>query len=111
MRRLSQVAEVIKQELAPLIQNELPVEFGLVTLTDVEVQDDLKQAKIYVSCFEGDFDKLLKVLEKNRSKFQKNLNRRLKMKYTPKIQFIPDKGFQNVCRVEDLLDKIQKRKA
>lgn len=111
MRRIEQVAKALKKELAPRVEELLGQKYGIVTLTDVKVQSDLKEAHVYVSCLDSKMEKkILQVLEKSAKDFQHFLGRRLQMRYTPKIIFRVDKGYENVDKVERLLSKIDKKK-
>ena len=48
--RNQRVAGFIKQELATLIQRAFPLnDYGMITVTEVDVSPDLKNAKIYVT--------------------------------------------------------------
>ena len=47
--RNRRVAQLIKEELAILIQKRFPIsQYGLVTLTSVDVSPDLKNSKVYI---------------------------------------------------------------
>lgn len=110
MRRVQQVAAVLKKELAPLTQEVLDKQFGIATLVNVSVQPDLKEAKVYVSCLDAAFEKkVLKKLNDHAKSFQHALGRRLRMKFTPKLTFLSDQGLENVAKVEELLEKIQEK--
>lgn len=110
MRRVQQVAAVLKKELAPQICRELDENLGLVTVTDVEVQADLKEAKVYIGCFPKTQEKeVFKILEAKTRDFQHFLGQRLRMKFTPKLIFVPDTGLENVRRVEQTLLELKKK--
>ena len=48
--RNQRVAQFIKKELAVLIQREFPLnEFGMITLSNVDLSPDLKNATIYIT--------------------------------------------------------------
>lgn len=111
MRRVQQVAAVLKKELALLADKAIDKNFGIVTLTGVDVQPDLKEAKAYVSCFEQNSEKeVLKILNAKANEFQHIMGRRLRMKFTPRIKFLLDRGIENVDKVERLFEEIDKKK-
>lgn len=104
------MAALLKKELAPLIEENLDKNLGIVTLTDVELQPDFKEAKVYISCFEDlNEKKVLRSLEEKAKEFQHILGRRLRMKFTPKITFVIDSGLENVGKVEKLLEEINRK--
>lgn len=105
------MAKLLKRELAPLIDEAIPEDLGMVTLTDVEVQRDFKEAKVYISCFNQSRENdVLKVLDGKLKDFQKILGSRLEMRYTSKISFHLDHSLKNVDKVEHLLNVIKNKK-
>ncbi len=49
-KRLERVNQLIREEISRVLQRELKdPRLGFVTVTDVEVTKDLRQAKVYVS--------------------------------------------------------------
>ena len=51
VKRASRVSEEVREVLASLIGEVKDPEVGFVTITDVAVSDDLRQAKVYVSVY------------------------------------------------------------
>lgn len=108
-RRTDRVAELVQQEVAKLIQENLDPKQGIVTITSAQVTPDLRWADIWVSIYQEESQTLLDELKKKRSVIQTNLDRRLrKMKYVPRIRFKLDQTAQNIDRMEKLLKKIKK---
>ena len=49
-KRLDRVNQLIKEEVSTLLQRELKdPRLGFVTVTEVEISKDLRQAKVFVS--------------------------------------------------------------
>lgn len=106
-RRIQKVAELLKQQLALMIIEVLPEELGIVTLTEIIVSKDIKNAQIFISCLESSSEaKVIKILVKKAKEFQHILGRKLQMRYTPKLEFKVDKGLGKVNRVEEILENI-----
>ncbi|HLB95317.1 MAG TPA: 30S ribosome-binding factor RbfA [Patescibacteria group bacterium] len=110
MRRFEQVAEVIKNELASILKEELAEHLGIVTITGVKIQNDFKAARVYVSHLGENDRELLQALERKKTFIQHALNSRLMLRYTPKISFFRDTGLENSLKVESLLQKIKKKR-
>ena len=109
MRRVQQVAAFLQKKLALLVDETLDKDLGIVSITYVDVQPDLKSARVYISCLNRNSEKkVLKKLEDNAKEFQHILGRHLKTKFTPKITFLADRGVENVAKIEQLLEKIKK---
>ncbi|MGA2666939.1 MAG: 30S ribosome-binding factor RbfA [Patescibacteria group bacterium] len=109
-RRVEKVSELLRQQLSEQIRLNLPEELGIITVTAVDVNDDLKEANVYISCLnEASQKPVLNILFKKTQKFQQMLGKNLSMKFTPKLHFKIDKGLQKVNRIEELLDEIEKQ--
>ncbi len=107
--RIERVNELIKRELSRIILRE--VDFSrdvLITITRVETSFDLNQSKVYISVIpQCQISKVLRILKRMIYNFQQKLNKRLKMKLTPKIKFIEEKETSKAARIEELLEKIK----
>lgn len=110
MRRLERVSAQLQKEVAIFIKELIPEERGLITVTAVEVQPDLKEAVAYISCFEKENQKqILRELDEVSPQIRRLLGTRLKMRYTPKLTFKIDESIENTSRVEELLSEIKKK--
>lgn len=79
-----------------------------VTVSEVRVSPDLKNATAYVITLGGkDMDIILPALNDSAFYFQKEINRSSKLKFTPRINFRYDDSFDEAQRIEALLDKVQ----
>lgn len=80
---------------------------GGVTVTEVRPSPDLKQATAYVISLGGaDMDKILPALNHNAPAFQKDINSKANLKFTPKIHFKLDSSFENVQKLDEILSNI-----
>ncbi|MCA0909509.1 30S ribosome-binding factor RbfA [Qipengyuania gaetbuli] len=76
-----------------------------IAVTEVRMTPDLRNAKAYVKPLLGqDEDKVLKALRTNTAFFQKEVAKRLGLKFAPKLSFQPDESFDEADRIERLLD-------
>lgn len=79
-----------------------------VTVTEVRPTPDLKQATAYVISLGGlDMDKILPALNNNAAVFQKDINAKANLKFTPKIRFKFDSSYDNVQKLDALLSNIK----
>jgi phosphoesterase RecJ-like protein len=80
-----------------------------VTITDVEVSPDLRNARAYYVVTAGDQDKQTvdRSLTKAASFMQGKLGRSLKLKYTPKLNFVFDGSFDAADRIDRLVGEVQ----
>lgn len=110
MFRIEKVNSLIQQELGKIILREVDVFPGtLLTITRVECSTSLFQAKVYVSVVPEDkFDDVLSLLKRHIYDLQQILNKKLKMRPIPKIEFLKETKTKEAGRIEELLYKIGK---
>lgn len=110
--RVLSVNQLIKRELNNILLRELDFSKDtLITLTRVETSSNLIQSKVYVSVMpEKNHEKVLVFLNKEIFNIQQSLNKRLRMRPTPKIIFVKEKEVQKAEKVEEILERITKNK-
>lgn len=108
-RRHERVAEEIRHEVSAMLAGELkdPRLAGLVTVTEVRLSPDLKQARIFVSVLgsEEEQDSAHAALTSAAGFVRHELTERLQLRRAPAVEFILDRSEQYGQRIEDLLRK------
>ena len=105
------VRELLKREIGEILRRELPVETsGMVTVTDVMIAPDLKQATVYISVLGTDEQKksTRTLLMKMRPHVRGELGRSVSLKYTPRLKFMVNESAAQGDRVLEILDEIEK---
>lgn len=109
-KRSDRVADAIQRSLAQIIQTEVrDPRLGMVNINAVSVTQDLSIAKVYVTFVGQDSEEedetKVEVLN-NASSFMRSLmSKDIKMRTTPRLQFIFDKSVVRGQQMTDLIDK------
>ena len=75
-----------------------------VSVTEVRMTPDLRNSTAYVKPLLGEDEAVvLKALRTNTAFFQREVAKRLGLKFAPKLQFKPDESFDEAERIERLL--------
>lgn len=86
--RIARINELIKQELGKIIQQELEFDNALMTIINIETSSDLGYAKAQISILpENKKGQVLQKLNSNIFHIQQRLNKKLKMRIVPRIEF------------------------
>jgi len=111
-KRIQRVNQLIKRELSQILLKEFEFPKDVfVTLTRVETSLDLIQAKVFLSVMpESKFPQILEILNRQIYDLQQKLNKRLKMKFIPKIEFREEKETREAGRIEEILEVLKKGK-
>ena len=107
--RMLRVRELLKREIGEILRRELPVgQAGLVTVNDVDLSGDLRNAKVFVS-FLGSSEQQrtgLTLLQQNRARIQGLMAKAVFLKYIPRLHFVIDdsvvRGNKVLAIIEDL---------
>lgn len=112
-KRSTQVAEALKRETSDIIANHLKdPRLGFITVTGAEMADDLRYARIFISIL-GDDDarkKSLQGLESAKGFVRRELGQRLRLKFTPEIDFKVDESVARGDRIDRLLHQLAEEK-
>jgi ribosome-binding factor A len=109
--RLLRVRELLKREIGEAIRRELPVhEAGLVTVSDVDVTGDLKNARVFLGLLGNAEQKKIAVdlLGKKRARIQSMVAEAVILKYTPRLKFIFDETMIRGNRVLAIIEELEK---
>ena len=107
-QRQIRVGELIKQSLGQIFlkdEAKVPIlETKNITVTEVRMSPDLKNAKAYVIPLGGkDTDNTVNVLTKFSHLIRKALSKKIDMKFLPRVSFIGDKSFDYAEKIEKLI--------
>jgi ribosome-binding factor A len=109
MRRPEKVAEQVREEIAQIVGYELDdPRVAMVTVTDVRMSENLREARIFVTVAGTDDEALtaLKALRKAAPYVRRQLAFNLSLRHAPDIHFIRDTVEEKAARVDELLREI-----
>lgn len=101
----------MRQEICALLLRETkdPRLAHMVTITAVEVAPDLKTAKVFVSVLgtEAEKDEVMQGLESASRFLRRELSDRLRLRYTPVLNFRRDDSIERGSRILQILKEIE----
>jgi len=103
------VAKLIKEELATLIQEKFPLkQYGLVTLTNVDVSPDLKNSTIYFTSLNNKKanSEITIELNQNAGHFRYEVSKILTSKTVPSLCFKYDQSMERVQRLNTIFELV-----
>ena len=109
-QRQLRVGELIKQSLGQIFlrdEAKVPVlETKNITVTEVRMSADLKNARAYVIPLGGkNTEKAVDILTEFSSSIRKALSKKVNMKFLPKVSFVSDKSFDYAEKIEKLIQE------
>ena len=107
-RRIEQLNEQLKEELANLIIKEIALDNGLITVCFVNCSTDLKHAKIAISVLPDKFGpSVLKKMRKLSGVFNRELKNKLKIRQIPRFHWVLDTTESRAAEIEDIIKQIK----
>ena len=109
--RPERVAQQMRREIASILERDLRdprLQGKWISVTDVEVTEDLSMARVYVSVLEGGppREQSLEALQSAAGYVRHALAPRLGLREMPEIRFVLDTSIERGARVEELLRRI-----
>jgi ribosome-binding factor A len=107
--RVGRVGEQIKKELSHIIQTDIKdPRVGFLTVTGVDVTNDLSQAKVFLSVLGSDEVKnnAIGALTKATGYIRSELGKRIRLRKVPELIFKIDTSIDYSSKIENLLHQI-----
>ncbi len=106
--RTLRVGEQVRHVLAEILQrgdvHDDTLVSHLVSVTEVRMSPDLRNATVFVKPLLGrDEEVVLKALRTNTAFLQREVARRINLKYAAKLKFIADESFDEGSHIDSLL--------
>ncbi|MCW5958444.1 MAG: 30S ribosome-binding factor RbfA [Pyrinomonadaceae bacterium] len=108
-RRPERLAEALREEIAEVVGYELDdPRTETVTVTDVSVSDDLRDAKVFVIVEGTEAEKLaaMKALQHASVFVRQQVALNLSLRHVPLLHFARDTAEENAARVGELLQDL-----
>ena len=106
--RTLRVGEQVRHILSEILQrgdvHDDVLTTHLVSITEVRMSPDLRHATVFVKPLLGkDEEAVLKALRTNTAYLQREVARRVKMKYAARLKFLSDESFDEGSHIDQLL--------
>ena len=111
--RMVRVNELLKREIAEdLHRNFSGTDFdaAALTVTRVECAPDLRDANVYISIFGHQYDRhdMIRTLNRRRQEIVRMMIKRVKLKYTPRLQFHLDESLEEGDNILTILSELER---
>lgn len=106
--RLDRINELLRRELGSIIQRDYEWHGKLVSVSEVEVTQDLKEGKVWISVLGGEAHSVMEKLNREHGSIQKKMMKRVVLKSTPVLQFRHDQSAVRGVDIVNLLEEVEK---
>ena len=108
--RIQRIGDLIQTALAEILQGAAEdMHFGMVTITSVNVSQDLSYAKVFVSVLDDEnAKKILAILNDNAKQLRYELAHAVRLRVTPELKFVYDDSIVRGNRISSLINDVLK---
>ena len=109
--KLKRYNSTFEKEISIILQNEIKDDdIKFVTVTGVEITNDLSYAKVFVTVFDKEKKgTTLKALEGAKSFIRGELSKRVDIRHTPELKFIYDTSIAYGEHIEEIIENIHEK--
>jgi ribosome-binding factor A len=107
--RTVRVNELVQREISDILRKRHQSEAVAITITEVRVSPDLRDARVFVSVVGSaeEAAEKLRWLKSKSGEIRAEVGRRIVLKYLPKFEYILDESAIRGARILNLLDQIE----
>ena len=110
---LQRLAEALRDEICTILEGELAdPRIGLATVSEVQLAPDGRSARVFVAISgdEKQARETMSGIESAKGFIRHELTERLQLRHPPELHFLLDQSEQYGARIDQLLDRVKKRK-
>ena len=108
-KRSERVQELLQEGISALIQKGVKdPRIGFTTVTNVDLSDNLKHAKVYVSVFgaKSEQQDTIEGLTRASGFIRNALGKKLYLRYVPTLEFILDGTAEHVAKINKIINDL-----
>ena len=107
-KRLDRINELLRREISAIIQRDYEWNGKLVSVSEVEVTQDLKEGRVWISVLGGSAEPVMEKLNRDHGSIQSRVMKRVVLKSTPVLQFRHDASAVRGVQIVNLLEEVDK---
>lgn len=110
--RTLRINELVQRELSDILRKRHQSEAAAVTITEVRVAPDLRDARVFISVVGTDAfaEEKLAWIRRIAGELRSELGRRIVLKYLPRFDYMLDRSTVRGLRVLQVLDELEAKK-
>ncbi|MBC2577606.1 30S ribosome-binding factor RbfA [Peptostreptococcus russellii] len=109
--RIKRISEEVKKVISTMLINGIkdPRITSMISVTEVEVTNDLRYAFVYISMLAGDKEESLAGLNSARGYIRREVGKAVKLRYVPEIIFKIDDSIEKGMYMDELIKSVNSK--
>lgn len=105
--RTARLNELLREIVAAEIDRIDDDRLGWVSISGVDVDNELTKARIFLSSLEDDMASTVEALEDNKGRIKKAIGDQATIRRVPDLEFVTDPAIRSGGRVEEILGNLR----
>jgi ribosome-binding factor A len=107
-QRLVRVNQLMRKEISDILHTDYCAETVCITITEVDVSPNLRCARVYFSVIGKGLEsrEAGRFLKNHAASIREKLNKRIILKYSPKLEFHYDPSIQRGSEMIDFMNQV-----
>ena len=107
--RTVRINELVRREISDILRQDYQTESLALTITEVRVAPDLRDARVFVAVLGEEPDEKIRWLRKLAPTIRAEVGRRIVLKFLPRFEYVLDKSLGSSLKVLGILDEIERK--
>lgn len=107
-QRLDRINELLRREISTVLSRDFEFPGALVTVSAVEITQDLREAKVFIGVLGAHHNKVFEQLSQKRALIQSRVAKRVVLRCTPILDFRIDQSAERGVEMVNILDEVEK---
>jgi len=110
---MQRLADALRDEIGAIFEGELAdPRIGLATVSEVQLAPDGRSGRVFIAVAGDDKQarETMAGIESAKGFIRHELTERLQLRHLPDLHFLLDQSEQHGARIDELLDRVKKRK-
>ncbi|MBK1829754.1 30S ribosome-binding factor RbfA [Verrucomicrobiaceae bacterium R5-34] len=107
-QRLDRINALLRREISTIVQRDFEFPGLLVTVSEAEITQDLREAKVFISVLGGKAEPVLEQLAQKRGLIQSRIAKRVVLRCTPILDFRVDNSAERGVEMVNILEEVDK---
>lgn len=109
--RIKRISEEVRKVISKMLINGIkdPRITSMISVTEVEVTNDLRYAFVYISMLGGDKEESLAGLNSARGYIRREVGKAVKLRYVPEIIFKIDDSIEKGMYMDELIKSVNSK--
>lgn len=111
-KRILRIRELLLRVTSEIVSSLKDPRIGFLTITDVAITEDLREAKIFYSVLgnQEERDKTAQALVRANSFIRREIGLRTDLRRVPELEFVYDDSLLQAQRINEILYQLEKEK-